>query len=265
MNLGLLSLPTGNILDYPVTDTKIGSTMRSKNKKHDASLNSTINSDDEGGWQVFHNKILKDGDFPAGKKSAQEKATTRTWPSSPRRPTQRSPSQEMGNTEGRGEVEAGRKTLEKMKDERLDSIFKLLDRDGHGLLRLPVHHTELADIVRRLQDADVATLIVDALSIYASTQPATKFGEEITYGDFKRACYFYFSNTGVHLSRKIFPWKTILAYDKFSSSALPMGATRALQAFEQRSSSRNQPHDAQFDQPCALGTMQTFASVYAVY
>ena len=134
-----------------------------------------------------------------------------------------------------------RKVLENMKEERLDSIFKLLDDDDDGIIQVPVHHpTELASTVQRLQDPEVATLIVDALSWYASIQPSAKYGEEITRAHFKRACFDYFSNTGVHTSRKAFPWKTILAYDKASTYLLPRAATRALQAFQQ-SSTRGPP------------------------
>ena len=175
---------------------------------HSSSLNS-----DEGGWQIFEDTVLKGG---AVHSAPKQLPSTRAWSSPPNSPRENQ----------------SKKALERMKENRLDAIFKLLDDDKDGLVQLPLHNTEIADVVRRVQDVEVATLIVHAMSAYSSTQPATKYGEEITFGDFKRACFAYFSNTGIHISRKTFPWKTILAYDKASAYSLPLAANRALQAFQ---------------------------------
>ena len=191
-------------------------TSRSVN---DTLNDSSINSD-EGSWQIFENQVLEGG--------------RATHP-----PEQRSPQNSTATHGSSAAASQGPKALETMKGERLDAIFRLLDSDGDGLVQLPVQHTERAHFVSRLQDADMATLIVDAMSLYVSTQPLPHAGEDMTCADFKRACIEYFGNMSMHTNRKTFPWETVLAYDKASSYVLPHAATRALQAFHDDASSKD--------------------------
>lgn len=131
----------------------------------------------------------------------------------------------------RPDCQAKPSALEIMKDERLEAIFLLLDTRGEGLVHLPS-----TDLVGCLKDREVAQLVGDALSVYSSTAAATGYGELITVGDFKRACFDYFASNGLHATRKTIPWKTILAYEKASAMVMPGAANRALQAFQQESS-----------------------------
>ena len=141
-------------------------------------------------------------------------------------------------------VGRGASALDTMKEERLDAIFRLLldgssdglNSESGGLLHLPC-----VDFEGCLKDREVAQLVSDALSIYASTAAATGYGEQITAGDFKRACFEHFKSTGLSSasSAKSFAWKTILAYDRVSAFILSgAAANRALQAFQQESSSQ---------------------------
>ena len=199
-----------------------------------AELDDSLNSSGEGGWHVFETQVLNGDVSQAAMKSPKPVLS---------RSPQRSPPQK-----GQGQ---NRKALETMKEERLDAIFKLLDADNDGIIQLPIHHpAEAASTAQRLQDPEVGSLIVGALSWYASNQPSTKYGQEITSGDFKRACFDYFSNTGMHASRKAFPWKTILAYDKAATYVLPRAATRALQAFQQSSARPPKDDHAQPEPTC---------------
>ena len=223
---------------------------------------------EEGGWQIFESRLLKgearqafhregeggragggEGGFGTArfspKRSARESRGRSTLSGSSATGTKEAQNREGAASappSGKGasaveqvaEGHEGVNALEIMKNERLDAIFRLLDSRGEGLIHLPS-----ADLVGCLKDREVAQLVSEALSLYSSTAAATGYGQFITAGDFKRACFDYFANKGLQATRKTFPWKTILAYNKASTVVLPGAANRALQAFEQELSMRS--------------------------
>jgi len=185
----------------------------------------------EEGWQIFESRLIH-GDSKQGR--AGGKGGKRGVASQTKHPARELQQDSNG--------ERGASALDTMKEERLDAIFRLLldGSDGlvsesRGLLHLPS-----VDFEGCLKDREVALLVSDALSIYSSTSAATGYGEQITAGDFKRACFEHFKSTGLSsASSKSFSWKTILAYDRVSAFTLPgAAANRALQAYQQESSSQ---------------------------
>ena len=208
--------------DMPSAGSKISDRG---NNTDDSMLSLNGENSDEGGWQVFEKQVLNGGSISAGVRSMQSPPKART--------------NDGYSTEGGSDDQ---KALERIKESRIQAIFKLLDSDGDGLVKLPVIGQEMAEMVSILRDAEVATLLVDALAFHASKQESSKFGQEIKYYDFKTACFSYFSNTRAHASRHSLPWKTILAYEKASIHALPEAATRAVKSFQTQGSTRRDFH-----------------------
>ena len=188
------------------------------------SHDSLDDSSDSGGWQIFEDRVLSGVAAPYVEPNKPP-------PIPPRR---RQAPQDVSVT---AEIQShtARISLQQMKEERLESIFRLLDTDGNDTLLIPVHDSERAAMAIRLQDAEVLTLIVDAMSVYASHYPTSHGRGEFTLGDFKRACFRYFDDMNTPVGRKTHPWKAILSYEK-APYKLPHGASRALKEFQLASS-----------------------------
>ena len=188
------------------------------------SHDSLDDSSDSGGWQIFEDRVLSGVAAPYVEPNKP-----------PPIPPRRRQATQDASTNAEIQSHTAQISLQQMKAERLESIFRLLDTDGNDTLLLPVHDSERAAMAIRLQDAEVLTLIVDAMSVYASHHPTSHGRGEFTLGDFKRACFRYFDDMNTPVGRKAHPWKAILSYEK-APYKLPHGASRALQEFQLASS-----------------------------